>query len=155
MAKDSGAEAGGFISFLPMKPDAAVPPVGQRHAGASRLPPEALGRFAPTPRTSAPSRPTQGRRAEPVRAAVPSPTRVAAEPTVTAPSANRSVHQDAWLDARRRAGESLELQCLDGVLLRGRLTHFDTYALVLETPEGSILVYKHAVSRIRPVVVTP
>ena len=49
----------------------------------------------------------------------------------------------------------MELQCLDGVLLRGRLTHFDTYALVLETPEGSILVYKHAVSRIRPVVVTP
>ena len=153
MAHDSGADSEGFISFLPMKPDEAVPSVRERGAAGGRLPPEALGRFAPSSRGVAPGRAAQVRR--PAPAPVPIPPRPVGTPPASAPSSARSTHQDAWLDARRRAGDSVELQCVDGVLLRGRLTHFDTYALVLETAEGSILVYKHAVCRIRPVVVAP
>ncbi len=155
MADDSERESGGFISFLPMKPDVAAPAARLRQAGAGRLPPEALGRFSPPARAA---RPVQARHA----AAATGPGGAPGAPAVRTatggapgPSSGRSTHQDAWLDARRHAGEALELQFLDGTLLRGRLAHFDTYALVFETAEGSILVYKHAVSRIRPVTVTP
>jgi RNA chaperone Hfq len=61
----------------------------------------------------------------------------------------RTQHQDALLNGWRHAGATLEVRCLGGEVVRGRLTHFDTYSLVLDTPDGPTLLFKHAVVTIR------
>lgn len=62
----------------------------------------------------------------------------------------RSGFQDEWLDGMRRAGTQLDVLLGDGTVLAGRLLSFDTYSLILEVDGGSLLLFKHAVTLIRP-----
>lgn len=53
--------------------------------------------------------------------------------------------QDGYLFNSLRSGALLEVQLLTGERLEGRLRRFDRFALILETAEGEILVYKHGI----------
>ena len=64
----------------------------------------------------------------------------------------RSAQQDEWLNRIRRRGGLVDVVCLDGAQIRGRLVGFDTYALVVECDGLEMLVFKHAVRLLRPVV---
>lgn len=131
-AGDVGEPA--FIEFVPMHQTK-----GQN--GAARrplpLPREALGEW--------------GRDGQPPRR--PGPPAVAPQrpPVPSEPRRDtRSGYQDAWLNRLRHDGTSLELRCLDGTVIAGRLRQFDTFSLVLEDASGEVLVFKHAVATIRP-----
>ncbi len=134
MAADRMPERELYIEFQPMQ---SVRRDGTRRV-PSGLPPAALGGWARGEETGEPPR---------QRAADLSPR--PAEPRQATPD-GRSRHQDAWLNAQRHAGAILEVRCLDGEILRGRLISFDTFSLVLQTAEESILVFKHGVVTIRP-----
>jgi RNA chaperone Hfq len=145
-----------YIEFIPRAPDSwRSAPEGRRGPG---LPPEALGRWP---------RPAAGRTgtAPPVRRARPwtpgpsgasppaAPAQAPASAGTTVPAREgRSAAQDDWLQRMRRAGVELEIRCLAGPALRGRLVDFDAYALLLEQDGETVLVFKHGVVAIRPVV---
>jgi len=62
----------------------------------------------------------------------------------------RSGYQDEWLNTARRAGTPLDLTLLNGTMLGGRLVNFDTYSLILEAENETLLVFKHAICAVRP-----
>ena len=58
--------------------------------------------------------------------------------------------QDLFLAAAARDGEELTLFLINGVMLQGRITGFDQFALLLERGNQIQLVYKHALSTLQP-----
>ena len=70
-------------------------------------------------------------------------------PGAPAPGAKAAL-QDLFLAAAARDQEDMTLFLVNGVMLQGRITGFDQFALLLERGPQIQLVYKHAVSTLQP-----
>ena len=71
-------------------------------------------------------------------------------PTVAEPQGGRAPLQDLFLTAAARDEEDMTLFLVNGVMLQGRVTGFDQFALLLERGAQVQLVYKHALSTLQP-----
>ena len=58
--------------------------------------------------------------------------------------------QDRFLTAARRAGTPLTLFLVNGFQMRGVITGFDPFVVVLESEGRQQMVYKHAISTVVP-----
>ncbi len=45
---------------------------------------------------------------------------------------------------------ALEIVCFDGIVIQGYLRAWERYSLLVDTPEGEVLVMKHGVIRVGP-----
>lgn len=71
-------------------------------------------------------------------------------PTSVCVQAGRAPLQDLFLSAAARDGEELSLFLVNGVMLQGRISGFDQFALLVERGPQMQLVYKHALSTLQP-----
>ena len=65
--------------------------------------------------------------------------------------------QDIFLNQARRDRQSLTVFLVNGFQLRGVVTGFDNFTVVLDTEGKQQMIYKHAISTIvpaRPVAIT-
>lgn len=94
--------------------------------------------------------------APPVRPAAPAlrpPIRPAAAPptTATALKATKPPEPDAvLLDRARKSGESMTFVLLNGDTFAGKVLHWGNYSIRVQTNAGERLVFKHALSELRP-----
>ena len=58
--------------------------------------------------------------------------------------------QDQFLNQCRKARIEVEVVLLSGDLFRGYVRSFDSFCIIVEHAETIILVYKHAISMLRP-----
>ncbi len=58
--------------------------------------------------------------------------------------------QDLFLARARRAQEPLTLFLMNGFQMRGKITGFDPFVVVLDTDGKQQIIYKHAISTIVP-----
>ncbi len=56
--------------------------------------------------------------------------------------------QDPFLNHARREHLAILIRLLDGAELRGRVTGFDRFCLVVETDGAEQLVFKHAIATV-------
>ena len=56
--------------------------------------------------------------------------------------------QDNFLFQALKTEETMRLELMTGTRIEGRLKRFDRFALVLESDDQEVLVYKHAVASI-------
>lgn len=156
----NGENRAQYIQFTPNVLEQASPPSGRalegpvslrsagRYAdGSPRVPPAALGGWEvsrPTPR------PAPVASAPRPRQAMPSRARENGADTSPAARNGRTGFQDEWLDRMRHAGTIVDVLIGDGTVLAGRLVSFDTYSLILEVDGTTLLLFKHAVTLIRP-----
>lgn len=56
--------------------------------------------------------------------------------------------QDGFLFQNLKEGQTMLCELVTGKSLSGRLKRFDRFAVVLETDDQEILVYKHAIATI-------
>ncbi len=69
----------------------------------------------------------------------------------TAVAVNRQPNvQDAFLTAARRLATRVTLFLMNGYQLRGVITDFDPYVVVLVSDGKQQVIYKHAISTIAP-----
>ena len=67
------------------------------------------------------------------------------------PSSKRAANlQEVFLSAVQRAGESVTMFLVNGVMLQGGIVAFDLFCLLLEREGMAQLVYKHAISTVQP-----
>lgn len=71
-------------------------------------------------------------------------------PTRAEPQAGKAALQDLFLTAAARDQEDMTLFLMNGVMLQGKVTGFDQFALLLERGSQIQLVYKHALSTLQP-----
>jgi RNA chaperone Hfq len=155
-APAEGPTAGArLIRFTPLRhdPGAAIAPA--RPGGTGGSPQEAAPPAGPR-RSSVHAVPTVQRPPRAGAAAGSAP--AGRPPTETGagargpggpPGGERAPYQEALLNGLRRSARPVEVLCLDGRVLRGTLVNFDTYSLILDTAEGTLLVFKHAVAVVR------
>ncbi len=67
----------------------------------------------------------------------------------------RSGYQDEWLNTARRAETPLHVMLTNGATVSGRLINFDTYSLIVEAEQETILLFKHAICLVRPQALAP
>ena len=58
--------------------------------------------------------------------------------------------QDAFLSAARRAAARVTVFLMNGYQMRGVITAFDPYVVVVESDGKQQVIYKHAISTIAP-----
>ncbi len=58
--------------------------------------------------------------------------------------------QDLFLARARRAQEPVTMFLMNGFQMRGRITGFDSFVVVLDTDGKQQIIYKHAISTIVP-----
>ncbi len=58
--------------------------------------------------------------------------------------------QDTFLNSARKAGAMLTVFLVNGFQLRGVVTGFDSFTVVIETDGKQQLIYKHAISTVVP-----
>lgn len=58
--------------------------------------------------------------------------------------------QDAFLNQARKENISVTIYLVNGFQLRGNVTGFDNFTVILDTNGKQQLVYKHAISTITP-----
>lgn len=58
--------------------------------------------------------------------------------------------QDGYLFQSLKDGRPMSFDLIDGTRLEGRLRRFDRFAIVVDTGEAELLVYKHAIAMIGP-----
>jgi len=58
--------------------------------------------------------------------------------------------QDQFLNQVRKARIEVEATLQSGDLVRGHIRSFDSFCIILENPDAIMLLYKHALSMIRP-----
>ena len=63
--------------------------------------------------------------------------------------------QDLFLTRARRAQEPVTMFLINGFQMRGKITGFDAFVVVLEGDGKQQVVYKHAISTITPVRPVP
>jgi len=56
--------------------------------------------------------------------------------------------QDGFLFQSLKEGRQMAFELVNGKRLQGRLKRFDRFAVVVDTGQQEILVYKHAISTI-------
>lgn len=59
--------------------------------------------------------------------------------------------QDLFLARTRRAQEPVTVFLMNGFQMRGKITGFDSFVVVLDTDGKQQVIYKHAISTIAPV----
>lgn len=59
--------------------------------------------------------------------------------------------QDLFLSRARRAQEPVTMFLMNGFQMRGKITGFDAFVVVLETDGKQQVIYKHAISTIVPI----
>ena len=62
--------------------------------------------------------------------------------------------QDLFLNTVRRDRTTITIYLNNGYKLTGSVTGFDNYVIIMETDRGQQLIYKHAITSIRPVSYT-
>ena len=65
-------------------------------------------------------------------------------------ASDRQNLQDAFLNQVRKEKNSVTVFLINGVKLQGVITWFDNFCILLRRDGQSQLVYKHAISTIRP-----
>ncbi len=66
--------------------------------------------------------------------------------------------QDLFLIRARRAQEPVTMFLMNGFQMRGRITGFDPFVVVLDTEGKQQIIYKHAISTVvpnQPIDLTP
>ena len=66
--------------------------------------------------------------------------------------------QDLFLSRARRAREPVTMFLMNGFQMRGRITGFDPFVVVLDTEGRQQIIYKHAISTVvpnQPIDLTP
>ena len=66
--------------------------------------------------------------------------------------------QDLFLSRARRAREPVTMFLMNGFQMRGRITGFDPFVVVLDTEGKQQIIYKHAISTVvpnQPIDLTP
>ncbi len=66
--------------------------------------------------------------------------------------------QDLFLARARRAREPVTMFLMNGFQMRGKITGFDPFVVVLDTDGKQQIIYKHAISTVvpaQPVDLTP
>lgn len=66
--------------------------------------------------------------------------------------------QDLFLTRARRSKENVTMFLMNGFQMRGVITGFDAFVVVLDTDGKQQIIYKHAISTIvptRPIDLTP
>ena len=58
--------------------------------------------------------------------------------------------QDIFLNGARKSGTNLTVFLVNGFQLRGTVTGFDSFTVVLDSEGKQQLIYKHAISTIAP-----
>ena len=58
--------------------------------------------------------------------------------------------QDLFLARARRAQEPVTMFLMNGFQMRGKITGFDSFVVVLDSDGKQQLIYKHAISTIAP-----
>lgn len=58
--------------------------------------------------------------------------------------------QDLFLARTRRAQEPVTMFLMNGFQMRGKITGFDSFVVVLESDGKQQVIYKHAISTIAP-----
>ena len=64
--------------------------------------------------------------------------------------ARKPLLQDIFLNAVRKAEDSVTMFLINGVMLQGQIAGFDLFCMLLQREGMAQLVYKHAVSTIQP-----
>lgn len=63
--------------------------------------------------------------------------------------------QDGFLFQNLKENQDVDVHLLTGQELRGRIKRFDRFAVVVETDEAELLIYKHAIATIGVAKPTP
>ena len=66
--------------------------------------------------------------------------------------------QDLYLSRALRSQEPVTMYLMNGFQMRGRITGYDTFVVVLDSDGRQQLIYKHAISTVvayRPIDLTP
>lgn len=58
--------------------------------------------------------------------------------------------QDQFLNQVRKARIEVEIVLISGENLKGHVRSFDSFCIIIENPETVTLVYKHALTLIKP-----
>jgi host factor-I protein len=58
--------------------------------------------------------------------------------------------QDLFLARARRAQENVTMFLMNGFQMRGKITGFDSFVVVLDTDGKQQIIYKHAISTVVP-----
>ena len=58
--------------------------------------------------------------------------------------------QDLFLARSRRAQEPVTMFLMNGFQMRGKITGFDSFVVVLDTDGKQQIIYKHAISTVVP-----
>ncbi|RMA97730.1 RNA chaperone Hfq [Hydrogenothermus marinus] len=58
--------------------------------------------------------------------------------------------QEKYLNAIRKANVRVNVYLENGVKLEGKIRYFDTFCILLKEGPRQILVYKHAVTTVKP-----
>ena len=58
--------------------------------------------------------------------------------------------QDLFLTRARRAQEPVTMFLMNGFQMRGKITGFDAFVVVLDTEGKQQIIYKHAISTVVP-----
>ncbi len=58
--------------------------------------------------------------------------------------------QDPFLNALRKTRMPVSIFLVSGIRLKGTIESFDMHMMVLKSPQGSQMVYKHVISTILP-----
>ncbi len=58
--------------------------------------------------------------------------------------------QDLFLARARRAQEPVTMFLMNGFQMRGKITGFDSFVVVLDTDGKQQIIYKHAISTVVP-----
>ena len=58
--------------------------------------------------------------------------------------------QDLFLTRARRAQEPVTMFLMNGFQMRGKITGFDSFVVVLDTDGKQQVIYKHAISTVVP-----
>ena len=58
--------------------------------------------------------------------------------------------QDLFLSRARRAQEPVTMFLMNGFQMRGKITGFDAFVVVLDTDGKQQIIYKHAISTVVP-----
>ena len=58
--------------------------------------------------------------------------------------------QDVFLTRARRAQEPVTMFLMNGFQMRGKITGFDAFVVVLDTEGKQQIIYKHAISTVVP-----
>lgn len=66
------------------------------------------------------------------------------------PSKYGAFEQNQIIDKARKRRLPIQIFLKNGAVLKGKITRFDIFTVLLNTDKGYILVYKHAISTIIP-----